>query len=522
MENQNAFLLLTIIFLPTLGGLLSLLAQPPGREHLSRWYALGTSLLTFVLSLAFVAPTFSSPETFFVSINIPWIEEVNITLLLGMDGLSGVMVLLTNLLIVLSVLGSWTAITRRTREFYCYLLLLQTGILGTFLALDLILFYVFWELMLIPLYFLIGIFGSGNRIYATMKFFLYTFAGSVLMLIGIIALYFQAAAITGSGTFALPELLAIAPRIDPAAGFWIFLAFLVAFAVKVPMFPVHTWLPDAHTEAPTAGSVILAGVLLKTGVYGLMRFAIPLFPAAAEQCAPVLVVLALIGIIYGALTAFAQADMKRLIAYSSVSHMGFMVLGLFAFNEISVSGAALQMLNHGISTGGLFLCVGYIYERRHTRLMSEFGGLARNMKVYATLTVIMVLSSVGLPGLNGFIGEFMILLGSAQTRLWWGVVGATGVILAACYLLRMTLLTFFGTLDREENRVLKDLNPREVLTLVVLAVFALWIGVYPQPFIRTLAPSSEAIVEAVRSVDAGMVAAGADAQLVQAGIDVAR
>jgi NADH-quinone oxidoreductase subunit M len=501
MENHNAILLLTMTFLPLAGGLLALLAQPPGKDALSRWYALGASTASLLASLAFVGDIFGRPGEYFAVASYPWIESFNINLLLAMDGLSGLLVLLTNVLTVLSVLCSWTAIARRRKEFYCYLLLLQTGILGTFLAQDLIVFYVFWELMLIPLYFMIGVFGSSNRIYATMKFFLYTFAGSVLMLIGILALYFQSAAMNnGVGTFALPELLGIAGRIDPKVAFWIFLAFLLAFAIKVPMFPLHTWLPDAHTEAPTAGSVMLAGVLLKTGVYGLMRFAIPLFPAAAVACAPALVVLALVAIVYGALTAFAQSDMKRLIAYSSVSHMGFIVLGLFAFQQISITGAALQMLNHGISTGGLFLCVGYLYERRHTRQMSDFGGLAHNMKIYATLTVIIVLSSVGLPGLNGFVGEFLILLGTAQAHLWWAAIGATGVILAACYLLRWTQAVFYGPLDKEENKKLVDLNAREAFTLAVLVLAAVGIGVYPQPFTRALAPASRAVVAAVSGV----------------------
>jgi NADH-quinone oxidoreductase subunit M len=499
--------MLLMLGLPLAGGLLALVATPPGNEKISRWIAGIFSVATLLASLLFVPQIVGRPGEYFSVIDVPWLENLNVRCLMGMDGLSGIMAILTNVLVVLSVLCSWTAIAKRTREFYFLLLLLQVGILGTFLALDLILFYLFWELMLIPLYFMIGIFGSANRIYATMKFFLYTFAGSVLMLIAMLALYFQKLP-TGQivGTFALPDLLMVVGQIDPRAGFWIFLGFLVAFAIKIPLFPFHTWLPDAHTEAPTAGSVILAGVLLKTGVYGLMRFAIPLFPAAARQCAPTVIVLALIGIVYGALTAFAQKDMKRLIAYSSVSHMGFIVLGLFAFNQISITGSALQMVNHGISTGGLFLCVGYIYERRHTRLMSEFGGLATNLKVYATLTMIMVLSSVGLPGLNGFAGEFPILLGSAQVHLWWAAVAGLGVILGACYLLRMTLLTFFGKLDNEKNKTLKDLCPREAFTLIVLAIAALWIGLYPSSVTRSLEPSSKSIVAAVAVAQAPAVA----------------
>ncbi len=469
---------------------------PSGKKDLiSRKLALLSTVLTALISCRFIGGIINSPGKFTAGVDIPWIESFNIHLLLGLDGLSGTLVLLTNVLMVLSVMASWTAIDKRQKEFYFFLLLLQTGIIGTFLALDLILFYIFWELMLVPLYFLIGIFGSGNRLYATMKFFLYTMAGSVLMLIAIIALYFQAEAHIGYGTFNIGVLInEVAPYIRPEMKMYLFLGFLLAFCIKIPLFPLHTWLPDAHTEAPTAGSVILAGVLLKTGVYGLLRFAIPLFPDQAVLAAPVLAVLSIIAIIYGALTALAQSDMKRLVAYSSVSHMGFIVLGIFAFQVESVTGASLQMIAHGISTGGLFLCVGYIYERRHTREMSQFGGLAHNMKIYATLTMIMVLSSVGLPGLNGFVGEFMILIGTYKTNWLWAACATSGVILAACYMLRMMQKTFFGELKREENKVLNDLNLREALTLIVLCVLAFWMGIYPKPFINSLEPSSINIV----------------------------
>ena len=488
--NLDAFWLGLMTLLPTIVGIV-ILAQPREREGQARMIALIGSIVTLFISLKFVAGMLSEPGVFTASINVPWVERYNISVLMGLDGLSGMLVILTNVLVVLSVLASWTAIAKRQKEFYFFLLLLQTGILGTFLALDLILFYVFWELMLIPLYFLIGIFGSANRIYATMKFFLYTMAGSMLMLVGILAVYFM------TGSFALPEIMQNLDKIGPTAQMYIFLSFLIAFAIKVPLFPLHTWLPDAHTEAPTAGSVILAGVLLKTGVYGLMRFAIPMFPGPATQLATPLMVLAVIAIIYGALTAFAQDDLKRLVAYSSVSHMGFIVLGLFAFREEAITGASLQMLNHGISTGGLFLCVGYLYERRHTRDMEAFGGLAHNMKIYAVLTTIMVLSSVGLPPLNGFIGEFMILVGSFKAVPVLTVVATLGVILAACYLLRMMQLTFFGPLDKAENKGLSDLNFREAFTLAVLAVFAVWIGLYSKPFTDALTPASERIVQAV-------------------------
>ncbi|HOR26667.1 MAG TPA: NADH-quinone oxidoreductase subunit M [Candidatus Sumerlaeota bacterium] len=490
LTNHHAALLLLMTFLPAVTGIVIAAAVPAA---LARTVALAGAVLTFLVSLTFVGGIFGMPADFTAAVNIPWIERYNVALLMGLDGLSGSLVLLTNVLIILAVLGSWTAIAARQKEFYFYLLLLQTGILGAFLALDLLLFYIFWEIMLIPLYFLIGIFGSKNRIYATTKFFLYTMAGSLLMLLGIIALYFH------TGSFALADALGAAATLDPTARLLIFLSFVIAFAIKVPLFPLHTWLPDAHTEAPTAGSVVLAGVLLKTGVYGLLRFAIPLFPAEAARIAPLMMLLAVIAIIYGALTAFAQRDMKRLVAYSSVSHMGFIVLGVFAFREAAITGASLQMINHGISTSGLFLCVGYLYERRHTRELAAFGGLAHNMKLYAVLTMIMILSSVGLPGLNGFVGEFMILVGAYPANAVLTIIAATGVILAACYLLRLMQETFYGPLDKDENKVLRDLNPRESFTLVVLAVFALWIGLYPRTFTEPLAPVSERIVRAVEA-----------------------
>ncbi len=502
--NQNAAWLLWMTFLPAVGAVASLLVP----RALSRIVALVATIVTLLVSLRFIGGIFGSPADYSSVVNIPWIPQFGITLLMGLDGLSGSLVLLTNVLMVLSVLGSWTAIENRQREFYFFLLLLQTGILGTFLALDLVLFYIFWELMLVPLYFLIGIFGSGRRIYATMKFFLYTFAGSVLMLLGILALYFQAEELIGQGTFALPLLIQIAPSIEPRLATMIFGGFLLAFLIKVPLFPLHTWLPDAHTEAPTAGSVILAGVLLKTGVYGLLRFAIPLFPQQALAVAPWIIALSVVAIIYGALAAFAQSDLKRLVAYSSVSHMGFIVLGVFAFQREAVVGATLQMINHGISTGGLFLCVGYIYERRHTREMAAFGGLAYNMRVYAVLTILLVLSSVGLPGMNGFIGEFWILLGTFKAYPIGAAIAAIGVILAACYLLRMVQATFYGPLDKESNRVLKDLNLREAFTLVVLIGWAFWIGLYPRPFAEALKPSAESLLSAVGNPAPVAIAAG--------------
>ncbi len=492
VSNHHAFLLVLTTFLPLATALFIALGQSPGRDRLSRWYALAGSLATLVLSLGFIGGMTRDPGEFTAGIHTDWMREFSISFTLGLDGLSGLMVLLTNLLTVVSVLASWTAIAERRKEFYAFLMTLQTGVLGTFLALDLVLFYIFWELMLVPLYFLIGIFGSSNRIYATMKFFLYTMTGSVLMLVGILALHFQTAPLLPKGSsFLLPELLKAAPQLPHQTQVLIFLAFFFAFAIKVPMFPFHTWLPDAHTEAPTAGSILLAGVLLKTGVYGFLRIAIPLFPEAAREFAPLILTLSLVGIVYGALTAFAQTDMKRLVAYSSVSHMGFITLGIFSANAQAVQGAALQMVNHGLSTGALFLCVGILYERRHTRLMSEFGGLAHRMKVYAVLTVIVALSSAGLPGLNGFVGEFLILLGTFQTHPWRAALASSGVVLAAVYLLRMIQETLYGPLKNPANDNLPDLNFREVFSLVVLLFFAFWIGLGAGPYLKLVEPISD-------------------------------
>lgn len=504
LENQNSFLLLLMTFLPILSAGAVALFQPAGRSHLSKWYALGASLVTFLISWGLLAAASDDPGAWSSFYRKPWIEAWGVSFALGLDGLSGALVFLTNLLVIVSIFASWTAVHDREREFYALLLTLQTGILGTFLALDLFVFYVFWELMLIPLCLLIGIFGSKNRIYATVKFFLYTFAGSVLMLIGIIKLTGACAALLPGGrTFFLPDLLAVAGSLPPATQTWIFLSFLLAFAIKVPLFPFHTWLPDAHTEAPTAGSILLAGVLLKTGVYGLMRFAIPLFPAVALDWSPVLVGLSVVAILYGALAAIAQEDMKRLVAYSSVSHMGFVMLGLFSGDGIGVTGASIQMINHGVSTGALFFCVGALYERRHTRELKEFGGLAHNLKIFTVMTVIVVLSSVGLPGLNGFVGEFLVMVGSFRSFPIATAIASLGVIFAAVYLLRMTQRTFYGPLVNEENKKLKDVNGREFAALFVLILFAFRLGLVPGPWLRLVEPASKGVALAMRPEGTG-------------------
>ncbi len=446
--------------------------------------------------------------------HVPWpmLQEYEISYSLGVDNLSMLLILLTAALGIFAVLCSWTAIREREKEFYLYLLALQTGILGIFCALDLILFFMAWEVMMLPLYFLIGIFGSSNRLYATMKFVLYSLTGSLMMLLSIIWIYYN----SGISTFSFEKLEVAGITFHQSLPF---LGMMLAFLVKVPLWPFHTWLPDAHTEAPTAGSVILAGVLLKTGIFGILRFAIPLFPIPAVAFAPVFSWLAVIAIVYGAMCAIVQTDMKRLVAYSSVSHMGFIVLGIFCFNAQAMNGAILQMFNHGISTGGLFLAVGMIYERRHTRKMSEFGGLAHTVPVYAALTMVMVLSSVGLPGLNGFAGEFPILLGSMhnvpmlieardasslyasinQVNYTWLVaaLATMGVILGAVYLLIMYQKVFFGKLDKEENKNLVDLDVREWGQLAVLSVAALVIGLYPQLLMKPIGKTTDAVLAMV-------------------------
>jgi NADH-quinone oxidoreductase subunit M len=430
-------------------------------------------------------------------IDIPWIQVAGweISYLMGIDGVSILLVLLTTFLTPISILSTWTAVEERVKEFMIFFLMLEVGMVGVFLSLDLFLFYVFWEFTLVPMYFLIGIWGGANRVYAAVKFFLYTMAGSILMLLAILWL-----GIT-QGTFSVPELIATA-TIPGNIQIWLFLAFAAAFAIKVPMWPLHSWLPDAHVEAPTAGSVILAGVLLKMGTYGFLRFNLALFPEASVRLAPWIAVLAVIGILYGAMVSYAQKDAKKLVAYSSVSHLGFVMLGLFAINLQGIEGGILQMINHGISTGALFLVVGMIYERRHTRDMDAFGGLWKVMPVYAVLTLIVVLSSMGLPGLNGFVGEFTILLGAFGSKVlsnpWFAALAAIGVILAAVYLLYMFQKLFLGPVDKEENRKLLDMNFREIITLVPLLILIFWIGLYPSPFFNLMEASVTKLVEHIQ------------------------
>src|SRR5437764_554491 len=499
---QN-YLLSILILLPVIGAATAIVYSftPGAKESHHRWIALGFTTVAFLVSLLLVKGSGGGVNAFRFEENYSWISAIGARYHLGVDGISLWLVLLTTLLMPISVLSSWTAVTKRQSTYYAVMLLLEAAMIGVFVSLDLLLFYLFFEASLVPMFFLIGVWGGERRIYAAVKFFIYTAVGSLLMLVGIIALYFIHQKATGIGTFDYTVLIETLKTnvgaISPRAEFWLFLAFAFAFCIKVPLWPFHTWLPDAHTEAPTAGSVILAGVLLKMGTYGLLCFNFGLFPNASRQFAPVMITLAVIGIIYGALVAMVQPDVKRLVAYSSVSHMGFVVLGLFSFTEQGMQGALYQMLNHGVSTGALFLFVGMIYERRHTRKISEFGGLARPMPSFSALFVIASLSSIGLPFLNGFVGEFLIMLGSwtsAAVNHTWIVtmLAGTGVIWAAVYMLWMLQRVVFGTKTSEANARLLDLNLREIGLLLPLLALMLFMGVYPSPFLKRASASLEA------------------------------
>src|SRR5256886_4131210 len=509
---MQSHLLTILILLPVIGAatMVAYSFTPGARESHHRWIALGFTTLSFVVSLLLIQGA-NGNSAFRLEENYSWITSIGARFHLGIDGISLWLVLLTTLLMPISILSSWTAITKRQLTYYILMLLLESAMIGVFVSLDLLLFYLFFEASLIPMFFLIGIWGGERRIYAAVKFFIYTAVGSLLILVGIIALYFIHQRATGVGTFdyaALTDALHTgAMQIAPRSEFWLFLAFAFAFCIKVPLWPLHTWLPDAHTEAPTAGSVILAGVLLKMGTYGLLRFNFGLFPNASRQFAPIMITLAVIGIIYGALVAMVQPDVKRLVAYSSVSHMGFVVLGLFSFTEQGMQGALYQMLNHGVSTGALFLFVGMIYERRHTRQISDFGGLARPMPWFSTLFVIASLSSIGLPFLNGFVGEFLIMLGSwtsvAVQHAWIvTMLAGTGVIWAAVYMLWMLQRVVFGTRTSEANTRLSDLNWREAALILPLMFLMFFMGVYPAPFLNRSRESIEAARQRVASPNA--------------------
>jgi len=482
--NPLGFPILTAITFFPLAGAVMLLLLPRAKEESLKRAALVITLVEFVISLPLFIWFDEGAAGMQFTERVPWISEWGVQYAIGVDGISLLLILLTTFLTVLCILSSWRAVERMVKEYLIAFLILETGMIGVLVSLDLILFYVFWEVTLIPMYLIIGVWGGPRRIYAAIKFFLYTMAGSVLMLVAILALYFLNGKATGEYTF---DLLTLYQAGLPAkTQYLMFAAFALAFAIKVPMFPFHTWLPDAHVEAPTAGSVILAGILLKLGTYGFIRFAIPLFPVAAFKAIPIISVLALIGIIYGALVSMMQEDLKKLVAFSSVSHLGFVMLGMFAFNVQGVQGSVYQMLNHGVSTGALFLIVGMIYERRHTRLIADFGGLSRVMPVFATFFMIVTLSSIALPGTNGFVGEFLILLGTFKANPVYGILGATGVILAAAYMLWMFQRVMFGAITHEENRGLKDLNTREIVTLIPIIILIIWMGVFPKFFFKKM------------------------------------
>jgi len=494
-----------VIFLPLLGAL-AIGFIPRERIDTLRYAALGVTIVTFVFSLAILAGFDASDEGFQMGSSVSWIPDWGIGYTTGIDGVSLWMILLTTFLMPLGVLASWS-ITTRAKPYFIFLLALETGMLGVFSALDMFLFYLFWEVTLVPMYFLIGMWGYGNRIYAAMKFFLFTLVGSLLMLVGIIYLYFAAG---GDPTFDYRELLGTPLALETQR--LLFLAFFASFAVKVPLVPLHTWLPDAHTEAPTAGSVMLAGVLLKMGAYGLLRFCIPLFPDASRELAPIVIGLSIVGIVYGALVAAMQKDLKRLIAYSSVAHLGFVTLGMFVGSLQGMSGGILQMVSHGLSTGALFMLVGMLYERRHTRLIADYGGLQKTVPVLAGLFLLAALSSLGLPGLNGFVGEFLILLGTFLSHRWWVVPAAFGVILAAVYLLWAYQRVFHGEVTHEENRVLPDVNVRELAMLAPVMALIVLIGVYPKPFLDRINPAAERLVQTFNDSsvqpDSGSLAGG--------------
>jgi NADH-quinone oxidoreductase subunit M len=465
----------------------------PRKSHsLIRWFSLLVTLVTFVVSIKLLT-SFETVAPMQMVKHVPWIPSLGISYKVGIDGISLFLVLLVTFIMPITVLGSFNAIQTRLKEFFFSMLILETAMIGAFVALDLFLFYVFWEAMLIPMYFLIGVWGGQRKIYAAVKFFIYTMIGSLLMLVAI--LYVVSAYKSQTGVLTFEYSLLLNTVLSPDKQWVLFLAFALAFAIKVPMFPFHTWLPDAHVEAPTPGSVILAGVLLKMGTYGFIRYAMPMFPVAAIKAIPLISILAIIGIIYGACVAMVQKDVKKLVAYSSVSHLGFVMLGLFALNTQAVEGAIYQMLNHGISTGALFLLVGVVYERRHTRLISEYGGLTKVMPWFAVYFMIFTLSSIGLPPLNGFIGEFMILLGTFQANPLYAILAASGVVLGAIYMLWVYQRVFHGEITKEENKGLKDINAREIAVFAPLILMVFLMGVYSKPFINKMEPSVNKFIE---------------------------
>jgi NADH-quinone oxidoreductase subunit M len=509
MEFFRQHILSIVAFWPLLGMFVLFFLNKENKGVIRGW-ANFIGITGFIISLPlWFWFDFGTADQMQFSERVPWIQTLGAEFHVGIDGISLLLVLLTTLLGPLAILSSWNAIELRVKEYYAFLLMLQAGMLGVFISLDFFLFYVFWEVMLVPMYFLIGVWGGPRKLYAAIKFFLYTLVGSVLLLLGILALYFiypsiaaqhpDVAAQFGSGaTFNVLAFQAIGSYLPANFQWWVFLAFFIGFAIKVPMFPFHTWLPDAHVEAPTAGSVILAGVLLKMGTYGFLRFSLPILPDGTKSFVPLMVVLSIIAIVYGALVAMMQPDMKKLVAYSSVSHMGFITLGMFALNPNGLNGSIIQQINHGISTGALFLIVGMIYERRHTREIAQFGGLSNVMPVFAIVFLIMTMSSIGLPLLNGFIGEFAIMMGALQENLWWAIFGGSGIVLGAAYMLWLYQRTMFGKVENPANEKLLDLSWRELATVIPLIIMAFWIGLYPAPFFRALDKPVNKIVLKVR------------------------
>lgn len=514
--DLNSYLLTILILIPVLGTVGVVLHHMFWKQesHL-KWLTLGITLVNFLVSLPLIAGTNTTGTGFSFEQNVPWISAINTNYHIGVDGLSLWLVILTTFIMPIAVISTWHAVEKKPAAFYAFLLLLESAMIGVFVSLDLLVFYLFFEASLVPMFFLIGIWGGENRIYAAVKFFIFTALGSLLMLAAIIGLYYVHADQVGIGTF---DYVTLMRSIElgqlsflgdyKMVGTLMFLAFALAFSIKVPLFPFHTWLPDAHTEAPTAGSVILAAVLLKMGTYGLMRFNFNLFPEASREFAPVFITLAIIGIIYGALVAMVQPDIKRLVAYSSVAHMGFVILGMFSFTEMGMQGALYQMLNHGVSTGALFLLVGFIYERRHTRAISDFGGLANVMPLYTTIFVFTAMSSIGLPFLNGFVGEFLIMIGMWTSHILavtasvnWNYIATmlagTGVIFAAVYLLWMIQRVFFGRVTNAKNRKLTDLTPREIGLIAPLVFLMVFMGVYPRPFLDAAKNSVNAVQKRV-------------------------
>jgi NADH-quinone oxidoreductase subunit M len=490
-------LLSLVTFLPAAAGL-ALLFVPRRSVGALRSLSLAVTVLTFACSLRLYFGFDADAIGYQFEENRQWMPTLGVAYHVGIDGISLLLVLLTTFLTPLALVSAWGSIEDRFKEFTATMLLLETGMLGVFVSLDLFLFYVFWEAMLVPMYFIIGIWGGPNRVYAAVKFILYTMVGSLLMLVAILVLYSQYGAATGRFTFDVPVLAQYVMAPGPRQNL-MFVAFALAFAIKVPLFPFHTWLPDAHVEAPTAGSVVLAGVLLKMGTYGFLRFCLPFFPDASLTFGPLVFSLAVIGVIYGAWVSTVQPDMKKLVAYSSVSHLGFVTLGIFTLNQQGLVGAIIQMVNHGLSTGALFLMVGMIYERRHSRLIADFGGLWRVVPAFSALFLVVALSSLGLPGLNGFVGEFLILVGTFQRNVWLAAVATSGIIFAAVYLLWMYQRVIFGEISHEANRGLRDLTPREWAVLVPVVALIVWIGVYP----TTFTGKTEATVEAlIAQVDA--------------------